>query len=112
MLVALAAVELLLSLVLPFAQAVVLAVFLWGVSAFAIVPGLQSLVLDEAHDAPALASTLNIGAFNLGNAGAAAMASWFLDQGMPLSALPMVSAGLAIAALGVLAAQTAGPRTA
>jgi DHA1 family inner membrane transport protein len=74
MLVALAAVELLLALVLPSAQAVVLTIFLWGVSAFAVVPGLQSLVLDEAHDAPALASTLNIGAFNLDNAGAAAMA--------------------------------------
>jgi DHA1 family inner membrane transport protein len=110
MLVALAAVELVLALVLPFAQAVVLTIFLWGISAFAVVPGLQSLVLDEAHDAPALASTLNIGAFNLGNAGAAAMASWSLDQGLSLSALPMVSAGLAIAALGVLVAQTAGPK--
>jgi MFS transporter, DHA1 family, inner membrane transport protein len=45
-----------------------MALLIWGIAAFAVVPPLQMRVMTVAHDAPALASSLNIGAFNLGNA--------------------------------------------
>lgn len=103
-LAALAAVEVVLHLSLHQPAIVVAGVVLWGMAAFATAPGLQSRVLGEAKGAPALASTLNIAAFNLGNAGAAWLGAQALDAGLALSWLPLLSAGLAIAALGLLAA--------
>ncbi len=76
-----------------------LTIFLWGMAAFATAPGLQSRVLEEAADAPALASTLNIGAFNLGNAFAAWLGAQALESGLPLRNLPLLSAALAVTAL-------------
>jgi Arabinose efflux permease len=53
-----------------------LALIIWGAAAFAVVPPLQMRVMSVAYDAPGLASSVNIGAFNLGNAlGAIAGAS-------------------------------------
>ncbi|HEY1610932.1 MAG TPA: MFS transporter, partial [Paraburkholderia sp.] len=54
------------------------------------------LVVDRASDAPNLASTLNQGAFNLGNAGGAWLGGAAISAGAPLTALPWV--GLAMAA--------------
>lgn len=101
---ALVAVELLLYLGLSSPAQVAASIFLWGMAAFATAPGLQSRVLGESADAPALGSTLNIAAFNLGNAGAAWIGARALDAGMPLSRLPLLSAALALAALALLAA--------
>jgi DHA1 family inner membrane transport protein len=106
---ALIAVELALYALLSTPQAVTAAVFLWGLAAFATAPGLQSRVLDEAADAPALASTLNIAAFNLGNALAAWIGAAALDAGVPVSRLPLLSAALAAMALVLLYAMR-GPR--
>jgi MFS transporter, DHA1 family, inner membrane transport protein len=39
---------------------------IWGAAAFAVVPPLQMRVMSVAADAPGLASSVNIGAFNLG----------------------------------------------
>jgi DHA1 family inner membrane transport protein len=83
-------------------------VVLWGMAAFATAPGLQSRVLGEAADAPALSSTLNIAAFNLGNAGAAWLGAEALRAGLGLSWLPLLSAGLALTALALLAAMERG----
>lgn len=47
-------------------------IVLIGALGFATVPPLQKRVLDQAHGAPTLASAVNIGAFNLGNA----LAAW------------------------------------
>lgn len=45
----------------------------WGAATFAVVPPLQMRVMRVASEAPGLSSSVNIGAFNLGNAlGAAA----------------------------------------
>ena len=45
----------------------------WGAATFAVVPPLQMRVMRVASEAPSLSSSVNIGAFNLGNAlGAAA----------------------------------------
>jgi DHA1 family inner membrane transport protein len=49
-------------------DAMIVALFAYGVSAFAINPALQAQVMREAHAAPTLASAVNISAFNIGNA--------------------------------------------
>ena len=41
----------------------------WGAATFAVVPPLQMRVMRVASEAPGLSSSVNIGAFNLGNAG-------------------------------------------
>jgi DHA1 family inner membrane transport protein len=71
-LIAMALVMAVLSVALPHAAATVATVFVWGIVAFATVPPLQMRVVEKASAAPNLASTLNIGAFNMGNAGAGA----------------------------------------
>jgi len=75
-------------------------IFLWGIASFAVVPPLQMRVMQEAHEAPNLASAMNIGAFNLGNAVGAALGGAVIDAGL---GLPMVSvAGAAMSALGLV----------
>src|SRR5471032_1940569 len=76
-------------------------IFIWGIAAFATVPPLQTRVVEKAKHAPNLASTLNIGAFNLGNAGGAWLGGVVLQQGHPLDSLPWVAAVVAVVALGV-----------
>lgn len=80
----------------------VLTIFVWGVAAFATVPALQMQVVEKARQAPNLASTLNIGAFNLGNALGAWLGGLMLLGGQPLSMLPWVAAATALAALLVV----------
>jgi len=107
----LAAVELALHFALRVPALVVACVLLWGVAAFATAPGLQSRVLGEAADAPALGSTLNIAAFNLGNAGAAWLGAAALGAGVGLAWLPVLSAGFAVAALALLLAMESASLT-
>lgn len=76
-----------------------LTVFVWGVLGFAVVPLLQTLIVDQAAEAPNLASTLNQGAFNLGNATGAWLGSLALGHGLPLTDLPWISAGITLAVL-------------
>jgi len=76
-------------------------IFIWGIAAFATLPPLQTRVVEKAQHAPNLASTLNIGAFNLGNAGGAWLGGVVLQQGHPLDSLPWVAAVVAVVALGV-----------
>lgn len=91
-----------------------LTVFVWGIAAFATVPPLQMRVVEKASHAPHLASTLNIGAFNVGNAGGAWLGGLALSHGLALDALPWVAAAVTLAALvvTVLAARLDSPRTA
>ena len=79
----------------------VLTVFVWGVAAFATVPPLQMRVVEKARHAPHLASTLNIGAFNVGNAGGAWLGGLAISHGYGLDALPYVAALVALAALAL-----------
>jgi DHA1 family inner membrane transport protein len=53
---------------MPFGTPVAVLTFLWGIASFARVPPLRVRVMAAAADAPNLASSVNIGAFNLGNA--------------------------------------------
>lgn len=79
------------------------AVTLVGVFGFATVPGLQTRVLDKASDAAALAATLNIGAFNLGNAIGAWVGGLVIDHGFGIAATSLGGAGLALIGLGATA---------
>ncbi|MFX1736096.1 MFS transporter [Paraburkholderia sp. A1RI_3L] len=76
-------------------------VFVWGVLAFAIVPPLQMLIVDRASHAPNLASTLNQGAFNLGNATGAWLGGAAIGAGAPLTSLPWVGVSMAVGALAL-----------
>ena len=76
-------------------------VFVWGVLAFAMIPPLQILIVDRASHAPNLASTLNQGAFNLGNATGAWLGGVTIGAGAPLTFLPWVGAGIATGALAL-----------
>ncbi|SAL68891.1 major facilitator transporter [Caballeronia peredens] len=79
----------------------IVTIFVWGIAAFATVPPLQTRVVEKAKDAPNLASTLNIGAFNVGNAGGAWLGGAVLTHGHGLDALPWAAAAVALAALAV-----------
>jgi DHA1 family inner membrane transport protein len=74
-------------------------VFVWGIAAFATVPPLQMRVVEKATAAPNLASTLNIGAFNVGNAGGAWLGGLVIGHGYALDMLPWVAAVVAVVAL-------------
>ncbi|MEV6395325.1 MFS transporter [Streptomyces sp. NPDC051907] len=78
-------------------------IFLIGLLGFATVPPLQKRVLDQASGAPTLASAVNIGAFNLGNALSAWLGGIVIAAGLGYAAPNWVGAVLAAAAL-VLAA--------
>ncbi|MFE2873520.1 MFS transporter [Embleya sp. NPDC059259] len=74
-------------------------ILLVGGLGFATVPPLQKRVLDQAHGAPTLASAVNIGAFNLGNALAAWLGGMVISAGLGYTAPNWVGALLAGAAL-------------
>jgi MFS transporter, DHA1 family, inner membrane transport protein len=100
-LAALALVEASLSVTIALPMAAVLTIFVWGVAAFATVPGLQMRVVDQAREAPTLASTLNIAAFNLGNAGGAWLGGMLIDAGWSLRFVPIGASIVAVLALAV-----------
>jgi DHA1 family inner membrane transport protein len=70
-----------------------------GALGFATVPPLQKRVLDQAAGAPTLASAVNIGAFNLGNALAAWLGGLVIASGLGYTAPNWVGGALAAAAL-------------
>ncbi|KQO72143.1 arabinose transporter permease [Methylobacterium sp. Leaf87] len=80
----------------------VLTLPVWGALVFALVSPLQVWVVEAASDAPNLASTLNQGAFNLGNATGAALGGGVLTLGMGYGSLPWFGAGMAALALGLV----------
>lgn len=70
-----------------------------GALGFATVPPLQKRVLDQAHGAPTLASAVNIGAFNLGNALSAWLGGLVINAGLGYTSPNWVGAILAASAL-------------
>ncbi len=66
----------------------------WGAAAFAVVPPLQMGVMRAATGAPGLASSVNVGAFNLGNALGAALGGVVIRLGYGYAAVPMAGAAL------------------
>ena len=77
-----------------------LTLFAWGVASFGLVPPLQMRVMSAATGAPGLASSVNIGAFNLGNAIGAALGAAVLAAGWGYGAVSAAGAGLGV--LGLL----------
>ena len=67
---------------------------------FAVVPPLQMRVMTAAAEAPGLASSINVGAFNLGNAVGAALGGAVISLDLGYAAVPM--AGGLLAATGLL----------
>lgn len=85
---------------MPFAGLSAVLIFLWGVASFALVPPLQMRVMAAAADAPNLASAVNIGAFNLGNAIGAALGGGVISAGLGFPAVAL--AGAAASATGLM----------
>jgi DHA1 family inner membrane transport protein len=90
-------------------------VFGVGATGVAMVPAVQSVVMDAAGDAPALASATIQSAFNLANALGASLGGLVLAAGLGLAAPPGAGAllsalGLGPAVLMVLLARRAGAR--
>ena len=96
---ALALVMGLMTFVLHSQWAMVLFVGLLGATAFATVSPLQLWVLQKATGAQSLASSLNIGAFNLGNAFGAWLGGVVIMHGPGLEALPWIAALVPLSAL-------------
>ncbi|MGI4861116.1 MAG: MFS transporter [Janthinobacterium lividum] len=76
-----------------------LTLLLWAIVAFAAVPALQINVMTFGNHAPNLIATLNIGAFNLGNALGAWVGGAVIDHQLGLRAVTPAAALLAVVAL-------------
>lgn len=77
-------------------------VFAWGVATFALVPSLQARVMSVASDAPNLAASINIGAFNLGNAIGAALGGGVIAAGLSYAWVSIAGAGMAAGGLALV----------
>ncbi|PZW45644.1 DHA1 family inner membrane transport protein [Humitalea rosea] len=85
-------------------------IFVWGVATFAMVPPLQTRVMRTASDAPNLASSVNIGAFNLGNALGAVLGGAVIGVGLSYEYVAVAAAVPALAALGLVLVSIRGRR--
>ena len=97
-----------LPLVLPSRIGALVGLLVWGAATFAIVPPVQMRVMQAATDAPGLASSVNIGAFNLGNAIGAAAGGAVISAGFGYPVVPI--AGAVFAAAGLVLVFTVGAR--
>lgn len=71
----------------------------WGAATFAVVPPLQMRVMRVASEAPGLSSSVNIGAFNLGNALGAGAGGAVISGGLGYGFVPVMGAIVAGLAL-------------
>lgn len=101
---ALAAILLVFAITMASPLAAPLTIFVWGVATFAIVPPLQMRVMEAASDAPNLASAVNIGAFNLGNAIGAAAGGAVIGLGFDYPVVSVTGAAMALAGLAIVLA--------
>ncbi|MGG3815602.1 MFS transporter, partial [Methylorubrum rhodesianum] len=97
------------ALVAPYAGPALAVLVLWSGLAFALVSPLQVWVVEAASDAPNLASTLNQGAFNLGNALGAWLGGTALTLGAGYAELPALAAFVSLLGLGLAATALARP---
>ncbi|GAA3086304.1 MFS transporter [Rhizobium viscosum] len=77
--------------------------FLWAAATFAAVPALQVGVVGFGKDAPNLVSTINIGAFNTGNALGAWVGGMVINAGLDFVHVPLAAAAMALIGLGATA---------
>ncbi|MDZ5452066.1 MFS transporter [Labrys sp. ZIDIC5] len=101
-LAALALIMVLLPLVLTSHVGAAIGLLAWGAATFAIVPPVQMRVMQAAAEAPGLASSINVGAFNLGNAVGAAVGGGVISLGLGYAAVPVAGGALAAAGLALV----------
>jgi DHA1 family inner membrane transport protein len=97
--IAIALTSVVFSLTSPFLIAAEITLFVWAAATFAAVSGLQINVVQFGKKAPNLVSTLNISAFNTGNALGAWVGGVVIDAGLNLRWVPVTGAVLALLAL-------------
>ncbi|MCY1275118.1 Inner membrane transport protein YdhP [compost metagenome] len=85
--------------------------FFWAAASFAAVPALQVNVVRVGQSAPNLVATLNIGAFNVGNAIGAWVGGSVIDHGLGLTRVPLAAALLALLALAAVLIGFSGNRS-
>jgi hypothetical protein len=73
-----------LALVLRMPLPAIIVLCAWGACSFSACAVLQARVVEQAQEGPNLASTLNISAFNLGNAFGAKLGGWAPTMDCPL----------------------------
>jgi DHA1 family inner membrane transport protein len=72
-------------------------ILVWSVASFGLVPPLQTKTMQIAYEAPSLVSSINVGAFNLGNAIGAVIGGYALQYGynmVPIGGAIVASVGL------------------
>lgn len=99
---ALAAIMFALPVVLTTHAGAAIGLLVWGAATFAIVPPVQMRVMQAAADAPGLASSINVGAFNLGNAIGAAAGAAVISAGLGYAAIPLAGGLLSAAGLALV----------
>ncbi len=92
---------LLMPLMMPHPIAMATCVLVWGMFHFGASAPLQARIVEKARRAPNLASTLNQGAFNLGNALGASLGGIVLAAGYSYRVLPLLGALIAAAVVGL-----------
>jgi DHA1 family inner membrane transport protein len=92
---------LLMPLMMPHTIAISACVLVWGMFHFGAAAPLQARIVEKARRAPNLASTLNQGAFNLGNALGASLGGIVLAAGYSYRILPLLGALVAMVVIGV-----------
>lgn len=73
--------------------------FFWAMATFCTVPALQFNVVAHGNDAPNQVSTLNISAFNIGNAFGAWVRGQVIDADLGLTMVPLAASRLALGGL-------------
>jgi MFS transporter, DHA1 family, inner membrane transport protein len=85
--------------VLTNAPLTAIVLLLWGGASFAIVPPMQSRVMQAAIEAPGLASSFNAGAFNFGNAIGAVVGGCVIGFNFGYKMVPIAGGLLALSSL-------------
>lgn len=85
----------------PYAVPAIAMILVWGAIQFGAGAPLQSRIVDQASEAPNLASTLNQGAFNFGNAAGASLGGLLITAGLSYRTLPLASAAVTVVTLGL-----------
>ena len=75
----------------PYAVPAIAMILIWGAIQFGAGAPLQSRIVEHASEAPNLASTLNQGAFNFGNATGASLGGILITAGLGYRILPIAS---------------------
>jgi MFS transporter, DHA1 family, inner membrane transport protein len=88
-------------LTMPHTFAMGACVLIWGLFHFGASAPLQARIVEKARRAPNLASTLNQGAFNLGNALGASLGGIVLAAGYGYRFLPLVASVIAAVVIGL-----------